>query len=562
MQSEERWLSAREPRGFRAVLVGLTLAQAALIIGQAWLLSSVIGAVLAEGRSLGGMAPALVGLLAVLLGRAALDSARSWYASGVSVRVRADLRPRLFRQIARAGPGYASGAGAGALTTTLIEQVDLLEKWYGRFLPQRIAASVTIPVLLLAVLWQDWLAGLFLALAAPLIPLFMVLVGWGAEQASREQQHELVRLGGVFLDRLRGLDTIRRFGSEEHELNRLGQLIERFRERTFAVLKIAFLSSAVLEFFSAVAIAAVAIYVGLGLLEYIQFGPASSLTLQSGLFVLLLAPEFFLPLRQLSQAWHDRADSLAAADGILKVLETPPARPEPERPVRIEPERACRVEARNLTLSRAGRGTVLDRVAFRAEPGERLLIRGPSGGGKSTLLDLVGGFLAPDSGTIRIDGIDLDRIDSGSMTMLRGWMGQQGGLFEGTLADNLRLAAPDASEAALASALSAAGLQDWTNGLPHGLHTPIRSSGEGISGGQARRILLARALLRPRPLLLLDEPTASLDAETAAKLWETLADLARDGGPTMVCASHDPAASEWADRTLELAGGRLTEITP
>ncbi|MEE4303083.1 MAG: thiol reductant ABC exporter subunit CydD [Wenzhouxiangella sp.] len=562
MQSEERWLSAREPGGFRAALLAFTLAQALLIVGQAWLLSTAISAVLVDGRPVSDMAPSLFALLAVLLGRAAVDAGRSWYASGVAARVRAELRPRLFRQIARAGPGYASRAGAGALTTTLIEQVDLLEKWYGRFLPQRIAASVIIPVLLLAVFWQDWLAGLFLALAAPLIPLFMILVGWGAEQASREQQRELVRLGGVFLDRLRGLDTIRRFGSEEHELGRLAQLIERFRERTFAVLKIAFLSTAVLEFFSAVAIAAVAIYVGLGLLDYIQFGPASSLTLQSGLFVLLLAPEFFLPLRQLSQAWHDRADSLAAAGGIRSVLETPPARPEPERPARIEPGRACRLEVADLTLSRPGRGSVLNGIAFCAEPGERLLIRGPSGGGKSTLLDLVGGFLAPDSGCILIDRVDLERIDSGSMTALRGWMGQQGGLFEGTLADNIRLADPDADEAALTAALSKAGLKDWTSHLPQGLDTPIRSSGEGISGGQARRILLARALLRPRPLLLLDEPTASLDVETAGELWETLADLSRRGGPTMLCASHDPAACQWADRVLELAGGQLSEISP
>lgn len=562
MRTDNKWLTAREPRGFRPALIALTGLQAALVVAQAWLLAVLIDSALLAERTPAELAPQLAALLAVFLGRAFVDSARSWLAADVAAAVRARLRPRLFAHIADAGPAFAAQTGAGALSTTLIEQVDLLEKWYGQFLPQRIAAVVIIPILLLAVVWQDWLAGLFLALAAPLIPLFMALVGWGAEQASRDQQRELVRLGGVFLDRLRGLDTIRRFGSEEHELGRLEELIEGFRQRTLAVLKLAFLSTAALEFFSSVAIAVVAIYVGLGLLGYIQFGPAPALTLKSGLFVLLLAPEYFLPLRQLSQAWHDRADSLAAAGAIRTILETPPARREPENPDPIEPGRACRVEGRGLSLSRPGRGTIIDNVDLSIEAGQRVLIRGPSGSGKSTLLDLIGGFLAPDSGHLRIDGVELERIDSDTLATLRGWMGQQGGLFEGTLADNIRLSKPEADGNELAAAVAAAGLDDWVAGLPQGLDTTIRASGEGLSGGQARRLLLARALLRPRPLLLLDEPTASLDADTATTLWATLGDLSQDRGPTVICASHDPAAAEWADRTLELDGGRLRELAP
>lgn len=562
MQAQSHWLAAREPRGFRAALIALTLVQAALIVAQAWLLAGAVDAVVIGGETVAEQALALAVLLAVLLARSGIDATRSWLAATVAARVRAGLRPHLFQHIAEAGPAFTAQAGVGALSTTLIEQVDLLERWYARFMPQRIAAGVIIPALLAAVLWQDWLAGLFLALAAPLIPLFMILVGWGAEQASRDQQRELVRLGGVFLDRLRGLDTIRRFGSEAHELGRLEALIERFRQRTLAVLKIAFLSTAVLEFFSAVAIAAVAIYVGLGLLEYIQFGPAPALTLHSGLFVLLLAPEYFLPLRQLSQAWHDRADGLAAAGAIQAVLETPPARREPDRPAAIDPGRACRVECNELCLARPGRGRILEGIRFSVEPGERVLIRGPSGGGKSTLLDLIGGFLEPGSGSIRIDGVPLENIDSDGLAALRAWMGQHGGLFDGSLADNIRLSRPRADDEELSAAVAAAGLAEWVSRLPEGLGTPISASGEGLSGGQARRLLLARALLRPRPLLLLDEPTASLDSATAQTLWRTLAGLSRDGGPTMICASHDPAAAAWADRILELDGGHLQETAP
>lgn len=550
----------REPKGFRAASTVLSLIQAGLIVAQAWLLAGIIHDALIRNTQPTELAAKFAVLLAVFALRAISETVRGWLASGAAASMQRSLRPQLFQHMAETGPAFTAHVGAGALSTVLIEQVELLERWYGRFLPRMIAAITIIPALLAAVVSQDWLAALFLGLAAPLIPLFMVLVGWGAEQASRDQQRELVRLGGVFLDRLRGLDTIRRFGSEHHELGRMGELIEDFRRRTLAVLRLAFLSTAVLEFFSAVAIAAVAIYVGLGLLDYIQFGPAGDLTLHSGLFVLLLAPEFFQPLRQLSQAWHDRADGLAAAASIRAILDTPPARSEPDNPVEIEPGKACRIDVGGLSLRRPGRGKVIDDIGFAVEPGQRVLIRGASGSGKSTLLDLVGGFLTPDSGSIRIDGTDLERIDSESLARLRGWMGQQGGLFDGSLVENIRLSRPQASEEELHSAIAAAGLDEWLRSLPDGWKTAVQASGEGLSGGQARRLLLARALLCPRPLLLLDEPSASLDAETAQSLWGTLAGLSAGGGPTILCASHDRLAEPWADRILELQSGRLREV--
>jgi ATP-binding cassette subfamily C protein CydD len=466
----------------------------------------------------------------------------------------------LFRRIAAAGPGAAARAGSGSLATTMIEQVDLLERWYGRFLPLANSALVCAPLLLAAVIWADWLAGAFLALAAPLIPLFMVLVGWGAEQASRNQQRELVRLGGAFLDRLRGLDTIRRFGAEAFETARLAQQIEAFRDRTLAVLKLAFLSTAVLEFFSTVAIAAVAIYVGLGLLGAVQFGPASALTLEAGLFVLLLAPEFFQPLRQLSQAWHDRSDGLAAAASIRALLEAPAARPDVSDGQTLPDTAAHGVEARALGLSRRGRGTILSNLSFSVSPGERVLLRGPSGCGKSTLLHLLAGFETPTEGQLFVSGIDIDTISATELARHRAWMGQQSGLFDGTLADNLRLADPDAADGTLNEALDQAGLSDWANGLSDGLGTRLSASGEGLSGGQARRLTLARCLVRPRGLLLLDEPTASLDADTAESLWRTLHRLSTARGATIICASHDPRAVAWADRTLAFENGRLIEV--
>lgn len=553
------WLRDREPARLRLWLTLMSGAQAAVIVAQAALLAALIHALVIEARGLATLAWPMIGLAVIFLARGALESLRAYLAANAAARVQAALRPALYRRIAESGPGVAARTGTGSLATTIIEQVDLLERWYGRFLPLSNAASAIVPLLLLAVLWTDWIAGLFLALAAPLIPLFMVLVGWGAEQASQNQQRELVRLGGVFLDRLRGLDTIRRFGTESFEIARLSDQIESFRSRTLAVLKIAFLSTAVLEFFSAVAIAAVAIYVGLGLLDYINFGPAPNLTLGTGLFILLLAPEFFLPLRQLSQAWHDRADGLAAARSIRTVLDTPPARPEPGVPAELTPSSAYRIEVRDLSLSRPGRGAILSGLDFSVEAGERILIRGPSGGGKSTLLDLLAGFDKADNGTILIAGVALDDLSGSELSRHRAWMGQQGGLFNGTLADNLRLASPAAGNPELIESLSLAGLQDWYGTLNRGLETSVQASGEGLSGGQARRVLLARALLRPRGLLLLDEPTASLDSSTADRLWRTLEQLSRNRRPTIFCASHDPGAERWADRIFTLEGGRIRE---
>lgn len=560
--SEKAWLAALESKTLRARLGFLAAAGAALTVAQAWLLAGLAHDALIGGRPVGAPVTALTLLLLAFGARALTDTLRGCLAAGAAAGIMQDLRSRLFGHIALAGPGYASRLGSGALAGTLIEQVDALERWYQRYLPQAVLALVVTPVLLVAVVWQDWLAGLFLAMAAPLIPLFMVLVGWGAERVSHEQQGDLNRLGGVFLDRLRGLDTIRRFGSEAQEIDRLGTMIRSFRERTMAVLRLAFLSTAVLEFFSAVAIAAVAIYVGLSLLGYLSFGPASRLDLHAGLFVLLLAPEFFQPLRQLSQAWHDRADALAAAADLRAVLAQPPARPEPTNPVRPRAGKACALELEGITFGRRGRGAVLRSLDLSVAAGERLLVRGASGGGKSTLLDLVGGFESADSGRIRIDGTDISRVPADHLAELRAWMGQQAGLFEGSIADNIRLSDSAASSEAVTAAARRAGLQELIEALPDGLDYPVRASGEGLSGGQARRLLLARALLRPRPLVLLDEPTASLDADTSAALWRSLGDLSSTGGPTIVCASHDPLAEAWAQRIVTLAQGRIVEDAP
>jgi ATP-binding cassette, subfamily C, bacterial CydD len=554
-----RWLNQQAPRWLHPSMLALAAVQAGVIVAQAWWLATIIHRVAVDQADLQALWPALAMLALLLIMRTAAETVRGTLAATASSRVRSNLTPRLFGHMVDAGPALRGRHGSGALASIVIEQVDALDAYYARYLPQLALVASVLPFILLAVLLQDWLAGLFLLLAAPLIPLFMVLIGMGTEAMSRRQHAALARLGGVFLDRLKGMDVIRRFGAEQRESRRVAGLIEMFRERTMSVLRVAFLSSAVLEFFAAVAIAAVAIYIGMGLLGYIDFGPASGLDLRSGLFILLLAPEFFLPLRQLSQFWHDRAGALAAATSIREVLSTPPARSEPRNPSPVTCHGAARLGIRGLSLAWPERGTILRDIDFDVAPGERVVIVGASGSGKSTLLKLLAGFMEPDRGNILVDGMPLSDLSRAELARLRGWTGQGIDLVNGTLADNLRLGHPQAGESELWNALELAGLAAQVRRMPLGLDTPVTQDGEGLSGGQARRLAIARALAHNRPLLLLDEPTASLDPESAAAIWRTLADIGSETGSTIVCASHDPLATGWADRTLLLVEGRMQE---
>ena len=476
---------------------------------------------------------------------------RGILAARASGAVRQALRGELFSRMVDAGPLLKGRQGTGALGTVLIEQVELLDPYYARFLPQMVTVRVVPVAIVIAVALADWLAGLLLLLSAPLIPGFMILVGWGAEQVSHQQQAALARLGGIFFDRLQGLDVLRRFGAEQREAQRIADFSEDFRSRTMQVLRVAFLSSAVLEFFSSVAIAVLAVYIGFGLLGFIELGPAESLTLFTGLFILLLAPEFYNPLRTLAQHWHDRAGALAAARSIRGVLATPPARVEPAAPAPRVPTAACRVSLAGVRLALPGRPALFDGLSVAAGAGEKLVLYGPSGSGKSTLLGIAGGFLAPDAGDVTYDDVPVDTLTRRQLSAVRGYLGQQPFLQAGTIRANITLGQP-ADDAALARALALAGLDEFIDGLPGGLETRLGQDGLGVSGGQARRIALARVLLHPRPVLLLDEPTASLDAATERRFWADLDRALAEQPMTVICASHSALALEWADRVIGL----------
>ncbi len=540
----------------------LALVEAGLIIAQAALLAFVFHAVVIEGLAMAELVAVLAWLLSVFMLRAGLSALKGALSAHASAAVRLDLRPRLFERMAGAGPLLSGQLGTGRLATSLVDQVETLDGYYARFLPQ-LAAALVIPTLIAtAVAYQNWLAGLLLALTAPLIPLFMVLVGMGAEQLSRRHQQSLGRLSGLFHDRLRGLDTIRRFGAQSHEADRLAGLSDEFRRRSMAVLRLAFLSSAILEFFAAVAIASLAIYIGLGLLDYIRFGPATDLTLATGLFILLLAPEFFSPLRQLAQHWHDRANALAAAAEIRELLATPAARPEPLAAALHLPRQTCSVRVNDLRFAYPGRKPALRGINLTIKAGEHVLITGASGSGKSTLINLLAGFLAPENGSIVFDRTRIDELTTAQLAECRAWLGQSPVLFPGSIADNIALGQPGANSESIRRAARLAAVDEFTDHLPHDLQTTVGQDGFGLSGGQAQRIALARALLIPRPILLLDEPTASLDADSEHKVWTAISAAASARSMTVVCASHSRQAPAFADRVLHLDSGRLQESLP
>ncbi|QFU01846.1 ATP-binding/permease protein CydD [Halomonas sp. THAF5a] len=532
-----------------ALLAGIAVGVATIV--QMTLLAALVSALLVDDRALGELVPWLVGLAATLGLRALAQWGQEVAGQAASLGVRRRARAELLDHLERLGPVRLTGHHGAGLAQRLVDQVEALDGYVARYRPQQ-ALAVAVPLMILVVVaWLDWLAALFLLIAAPLIPLFMALVGMGAERLNREQFVAVARLAGHFIDRVRGITTLQLFGRTARATREVEAVADDYRRRSMRTLRLAFLSSAVLEFFSSVAIAVVAIYVGFGLLGYIAYGPADELTLFTGLLVLLLAPEFFQPLRSLAQHYHDRAAALGAAAGLVTLLqETPEAGRGGDEAADAPPLPASPgllVELEGVTLAHAGRGRVLGPLDLRLARGETLVVTGPSGAGKSSLLQLLAGFLAPSGG---------ERRQAADARFA--WLDQRPLIVQGSLADNLRLAAPEASDDQLREALAQAGLAALLERLPDGLETPLGERGEGLSGGQVQRLALARVFLSPAPLVLLDEPTASLDARTEARVIEALARLA-DEGRTLVIATHHPALVALADRRLALEADSVPE---
>nr|WP_282562664.1 thiol reductant ABC exporter subunit CydD [Marinobacter panjinensis] len=522
------------------VVVGLaTIAQMAFLAGIVH--QGIVAEVPVEELSL-----LFTGAVAAILIRGIAQGFQARFAARCSRKVRSEVRHQINRSWQKAGPVAIGQISAGTLAREWLDHTDALHGYFARFLPQMILA-VIVPLLVLVVVFSlDWLAGIFLLLSAPLIPLFMALVGMGAEKLNQQHFQTIGRLSGQFLDKVRGLTTLQLFGQTEPAAETLRKRSDDYRRVTMKTLRIAFLSSAVLEFFSSVAIAVVAIYIGFGLLGYITYGPAEDLTLFSGLLVLLLAPEFFQPLRLLSQHYHDRAAAMGAGAEIVERLY---GIDEPRAPAQSthHPQSPDAITARDLTLAYDTGRPVLDQVSLEIQKGDVIALTGPSGGGKSSLLYLLAGYMQPDQGNITVFG-----AAPGEQSF--GWLGQSPFLVHGTWADNLRLTTPDATDIAIETALRQVGLGGLLNSRERGIYSRITEDGQGLSGGQARRLSLARVFVANYDLILLDEPTAGLDSDSEIYILEALHKLAL-AGKTLIFATHHQALLTLANRTLLVTGG-------
>ena len=538
---------ARGTRRFLMVTVLLGCLTASLVIAQAWLIAHTIAAVVVHHQGLALVRGPLVALLVVILGRAATGWLGERMADRASASAKSDLRTVLVDQIARLGPAGIDRESAGSLVVLGTGGIDALDSYFARYLPQLFLAVIVPVTIVIVVLGADWISAAIIAATVPLIPLFMSLVGASTRVRMQRQARLLQRLAGHFLDVVAGLPTLKVFGRAKAQVAAVRDITERYRTATMATLRVAFLSSLILELLATISVALVAVAVGLRLL-------GGHLSLATALFVLILAPEAYLPLRALGTNYHASAEGMKAAEDIFEVLERPlPTRgtsgavPDPSRStIRVD-----RLEVRYP----GRRFAALADVSLAVDPGEVVAIAGPSGCGKSTLVNVLLG-LAPDwTGSVRVGDVDLATLDPDAWRGHVGWVPQRPHLFARSIADNIRLGRPDAGDAAVRAAIDDAGLDEVVARLPAGPETVLGHDGAGLSAGERQRVALARAFVRDAPLLLLDEPTANLDGRTEESVLAAVRRLMV--GRTVVIVAHRPSLLAMADRVVHLgpAGG-------
>ncbi|GAX54185.1 ABC transporter [Streptomyces olivochromogenes] len=529
---------ARATRFFLMAVVGLGAAGAALVIAQAMLIAEVVVGAFQHGHSASELRTPLVLLVAVAIGRAVVSWLTELAAHRASAAVKSELRGRLLERAAALGPGWLSGQRTGSLVALATRGVDALDDYFSRYLPQ-LGLAFVVPVAVLArIVTEDWVSAAIIVVTLPLIPVFMALIGWATRAQMDRQWRLLSRLSGHFLDVVAGLPTLKVFGRAKAQAESIRRITGEYRQATMRTLRIAFLSSFALELLATISVALVAVTIGMRLVH-------GDMDLYVGLVILVLAPEAYLPLRQVGAQYHAAAEGLAAAEEIFSVLETPV----PATGSLVAPEGEIGFEG--VTVRYPGRsGDAVSDASFVVGPGETVALVGPSGVGKSTLLNVLLGFVEPVAGRVRIGGVDLTEADVEEWRSRVAWVPQRPHLYAGSIAENVRLARPDADDAAVRRALADAGALEFVDALPDGVGTVLGEDGSGLSAGQRQRLALARAFLADRPVLLLDEPTASLDGATEAEVVAAVRRLAV--GRTVLLVVHRPALLEVADRVVRL----------
>jgi len=548
----ERWLGTLAPLVRRHIswTIGLGLTGGLLIIIQSALLAWTVNQVVLEGGGLQHVWLALAGLVPVFVLRFVLARAGEKTAFSAGAELRLNLRAQLIRHLHALGPAWLGRQSSGELANSVVDGVEALEGFYARWLPNRALTALLPLVILVVVFPSDWVSGVALLVTAPLIPLFMVLIGKGAEELNQRQWQRLARLSARFLDSLQGLTTLKLFNAARRETAVVARLSEDYRSSTMKVLRVAFLSSLVLEFLSTISIAVVAVLIGFRLLY-------GHMDFQPGFFVLLLAPEFYLPLRTLGTHYHARMEAIGAAERIMAVMETPLPERAPS-PVALTPARNWSLDLERVRLGYGDEPPVLDGLDLTLPADSMTALVGPSGAGKTSLLNLLMGFVTPQDGQVTINGQSLADLDPEDWLAKVAWVPQRAHVFAGTVLDNIRLGNPEARMEAVREAARQAGADLFIDSLAQGYDTPLGERGAGLSGGQIQRLALARAFLKDAPVVLLDEPTANLDGQTQAQIHEAVRRLAR--GRTVLLVAHRLSTARLADRIAVLDHGHIVEL--
>lgn len=542
---------ARSTRGFIALAVVLGALTAVLVITQARLLSDVIVSVTSEGASWSDVRTSVVLVASIFLTRALL----AWLAEAAAVRASArakqQLREAALSHVLALGPTGPGATDPGGTAALLTRGIDALDGYYARYLPQLVLAVIVPIAVLVTVLGQDILTAVIIAVTIPLIPIFMALIGMYTKSQVDRQWRTLGVLSGHFLDLVSGLPTLKAFGRAKSQVEAIRSVGDRYRSTTMGVLRVSFLSSLWLELLSSLAVALVAVSVGLRLAE-------GQMAYSVALFVLLLAPEAYLPLRLVGQHFHAAAEGLGAADRVFTILETPVPG---GGTVRLDPG-PITVEVTDLTVTYAGAPEpAVQGVTFASRPGTVTAIVGGSGGGKSTLLFALLGFLTTSAGSVTVSSggppVALNDVSMSDWRARISWVPQRAHLAardlgaSPTIADAVGFRAEAIDDDAVWQALAEAGIADEIRALPDGLLTRLAADGSGLSVGQLQRLSLARALCSPADLILLDEPTAALDPATEASVVAAIGRLAEQGR-TVIVVAHRPALLDVATQVVRV----------
>jgi len=532
----------------------LGLCSAILIVAQAALLAYVIDRAAIGHATLAALRAQLIALAAVLCLRALVGGAFELSGRRGAIRVMSELRGRLARQLLLVSPERRPAHGrTGELASTAVQGVDALESYFAGYLPQLVLATL-VPLAVIAwVVALDPITAAILALTVPLLVAFMVLIGKGASAQARGRWQALSLLGAHFLDVVQGLQTLRAYGRERAQERTLAEVGERYRAETMSTLRVAFLSALVLELCAMIGTALVAATIGVQLVD-------GALGLRAGLTVLLLAPELYAPLRLVGQQFHASADASNASELMFQALDAPAAIARPSKPADIPDPGLWPVRFEGVGYEYPQRpGSVLSAVELELEPGRITALVGPSGSGKSTIARLLMRLDDPTAGRIACGGVDLRMLDPERWRERIAWVPQRPTLFTGTVAENIALYAPEATRAQIERAARVVGAEQLIDELAQGLDTSIGDGGRRLSAGQSQRLGLARAFLAERPLLVLDEPTAHLDEDSALALAGAIERLAR--GRTALLIVHHPALSEIADSVCRIREGRLRSVS-